>query len=83
MEELRKLTKHSHFTPVILFVVMALAILVVVTQKVQQGSDPYNAKASRDATLTAGDDALSLEQDLKVLSEDPTLQDEEALNAYQ
>lgn len=81
MDALRNTAKHTHFVPIMIFVVVALALLVVVVGKVGNSSTDLRSRASRNTFLTPGDDALSLEQDLNALGQDPTLEDDKALDS--
>lgn len=81
MDALRKTAKHTHFVPILIFVVLALALLVVVVGQVGNGSTDLRSRASRNTFLTPGDDALSLEQDLNALGQDPTAQDDKSLDS--
>lgn len=47
------------------------------------GPGTIQSKAARDTTLSAGDDGLSLQQDLNGLQNDPTLGEETQLNSIQ
>jgi len=45
------------------------------------GPGATQSEATQDSMLTSGDDALSLQEDLEVLSEDPTTTDEIRMDA--
>ncbi len=75
--------KHKHFRTVVIFVVVAIAFLVYIVGVVRQGAGSTQSRASRSETLTPGDDALSLEQDLNKLQQDPEPGVEQELNAIQ
>jgi hypothetical protein len=47
------------------------------------GPGSTQSQASSNSTLTAGDDALSLQQDLNGLQNDPTLADESQVDILQ
>ena len=48
-----------------------------------KGPGSTQSKASGNTILTAGDDGLSLQQDLNGLQNDPTLSEEDQLNSIQ
>lgn len=84
MDDLKKTAKHVHFVPIIIFVLLAVALLAVVVGQVGQGgSVDLRSRASRNTFLTPGDDGLSLQQDLNNLGQDPTTPDDQSLDSLQ
>lgn len=82
MDDLNKATKHTHFVPIIIFVLLAMGILALVVSQVGQGgSVDLRSRASRNTFLTPGDDGLSLQQDLNKLGTDPTTADDQSLDS--
>ena len=74
---------HRHLLITVLGLVIALGFLIYVASIVRQGAGTMVSRASRDVFLTPGDDALSLQEDLKNLGADPGVFDEQQLNTIQ
>lgn len=83
MNQLKKTTQHKHFWPIIIFVVLAVGFLIYSVSVVGLGAGTTQSKASRNTFLTPGDDALSLQQDLNNLGQDPGASTEQQLNSAQ
>lgn len=67
----RKASNLELLVPVILIAVLAVVVTVYIAGSVQNDSTSTVTKASRSTYLTPNDDILSLEEDLKLLGEDP------------
>lgn len=65
-------------TPFVIAFVIAAVGIVYLVGVVGRGAGPTTSKASRNTTLTVGDDALSLQQDLQNLEKN-TAEDDESL----
>ncbi len=83
MKELKHTSKRPRFVTVMVLVIAAVAFLIYIVSVVQTGAGPTFSRASRNDFLTAGDDPLSLEQDLNKLEADPEPMVEQELNAIQ
>jgi hypothetical protein len=78
-------SKSKSATSVVAIVGVAILVLLVAFVLVKAavvGPGSTETNASRSTYLTPGDDGLSLQEDLRKLSEDPSLAEEELLNAY-
>jgi len=74
---------HKHLFVTIVGLVIAVGFLLYVAFQVRVGSGATISQASRDTTLTPGDDVLSLQRDLEVLQHDPGADAEQELNKLQ
>ena len=64
---------------IIAFAVVGLVLFSYMVKVTKEGAGTTVSRASKPATLTAGDDVLSLEQDLRSLQKDETFSDESTL----
>ncbi len=69
--------------PIILICIVLLLGLIYFAQSVVTEQTSTVSRASRDTSLTAGDDILSLEEDLRRLDSDPTEEMENDLGAIE
>lgn len=73
----------KRFLPILIFVMLGIAVLIMVNASRQAGTNDTRSHASRSTFLTPSDDPLSLQQDLNALGNDPTMQDDKSLDAVQ
>lgn len=66
---------------IVALVAFALVVLYVLVSGVITGPGTTESKAAQYSVLTPGDDGLSLQQDLEILSQDETVGQEEYLDA--
>jgi hypothetical protein len=81
----QKLTAKTSPAPAIAiaFIIAAVFIVYIVGVVSHGGAGSTQSKASRKDFLTTGDDALSLEQDLKNLEKNPSDSDEAVIDTMQ
>ncbi len=61
------------------FAALMLVVIAYLVSVTMRGAGPTDTRASKPMTLTAGDDVLSLETDLRMLKKDTTVSEENSL----